>query len=159
MPAIFKGIMERMDTGPLTGSYARDIIVYVYDGKMHPVDSNEISFRLAGRHAFSAAFKNAGPKIMEPIYNMEIIVPEDYMGAVMTDLQGRRGVIMGMDTIGKAQRIKAKVPLAELNKYSTSLSSSTSGRGTYSMSFDEYSQVPTEIQATLLKKYEEEEED
>jgi len=110
MPAIMKGIMERMTEGPLTGSYARDIIVYVYDGKMHPVDSNEISFKLAGRNAFSMAFKDAGPKIMEPVYNVEIIVPEEMMGAVMTDLQGRRGMIMGMDSKGKNQIIRPKFP-------------------------------------------------
>jgi len=154
MPAILKGIMERMDEGPLTGSYARDIVVYIYDGKMHPVDSNEISFKLAGRNAFSMAFKNAGPKIMEPIYNMDILVPEDMMGAVMTDLQGRRGIVMGMESAGKMQRIKAKVPLAELNRYSTALSSITSGRGSFSMSFDAYAQVPADVQKELLKKYE-----
>jgi elongation factor G len=154
MPAILKGIMERMEEGPLTGSYARDIVVYIYDGKMHPVDSNEISFKLAGRNAFSMAFKNAGPKIMEPIYNMEILVPEDMMGAVMTDLQGRRGIVMGMESAGKMQRIKAKVPLAELNRYSTALSSLTSGRGSFSMSFDAYAQVPADVQKELLKKYE-----
>jgi elongation factor G len=154
MPAILKGIMERMDEGPLTGSYARDIVVYIYDGKMHPVDSNEISFKLAGRNAFSMAFKNAGPKIMEPIYNMDILVPEDMMGAVMTDLQGRRGIVMGMESAGKMQRIKAKVPLAELNRYSTALSSITSGRGSFSMNFDAYAQVPADVQKELLKKYE-----
>ena len=155
MPAILKGIMERMEEGPLTGSYARDIIVYVYDGKMHPVDSNEISFKLAGRHAFSDAFKNAGPKIMEPVYDVSVRMPEDMMGACMTDLQGRRAIIMGMDTDGKYQIIKAKVPLAEMDKYSTSLSSITSGRGTYSMKFAEYAQVPGDVQTKLLKEYEE----
>lgn len=155
MPAILKGIMERMEEGPLTGSYARDIVVYVYDGKMHPVDSNEISFKLAGRNAFSMAFKNAGPKIMEPIYDVEVRMPEDMMGAVMTDLQGRRAVIMGMDSDGKYQIIRAKVPLAEMDRYSTSLSSITSGRGSFSMKFAEYSQVPGDVQTKLLKEYEE----
>jgi elongation factor G len=154
MPAIMKGIMERMTEGPLTGSYARDIIVYVYDGKMHPVDSNEISFKLAGRNAFSIAFKDAGPKIMEPVYDMEIIVPEDMMGAVMTDLQGRRGMIMGMGSKGKNQIIRAKVPGAEMARYATSLSSITSGRGIFSMTFDQYQQVPTDVQEKLLKEYE-----
>jgi elongation factor G len=154
MPAILKGIMERMTEGPLTGSYARDIVVYVYDGKMHPVDSNEISFKLAGRNAFSLAFKDAGPKIMEPIYDVEIIVPEDMMGAVMTDLQGRRGMIMGMDSKGKNQIIRAKVPGAEMARYATSLSSITSGRGVFSMKFDQYQQVPTDVQERLLKEYE-----
>ena len=155
MPAILKGLMERMNEGPLTGSYARDIVVYIYDGKMHPVDSNEISFKLAGRHAFSTAFKLAGPKIMEPIYDLVVRVPEDMMGSVMTDLQGRRAIIMGMDSEGKNQVIKAKVPLAEIQRYSTSLSSITSGRGTFSMSFDAYQQVPGDIQDKLLKEYEE----
>jgi elongation factor G len=155
MPAILKGIMERMEEGPLTGSYARDIVVYIYDGKMHPVDSNEISFKLAGRNAFSDAFKQAGPKIMEPVYNVEVIVPEDMMGAVMTDLQGRRAMIMGMDSKGKNQVIRARVPLAEMQRYSTSLSSITSGRGVFSMKFAEYAQVPSDVQDKLLKEYEE----
>lgn len=155
MPAIMKGIMERMTEGPLTGSYARDICVYIYDGKMHPVDSNEISFKLAGRFAFINAFKNAGPKIMEPIYDMVVKVPEEMMGAVMTDLQGRRAIIMGMDAEGRNQVIKAKVPLAEIGRYSTSLSAITSGRGVFSTSFDAYQQVPGDVQDQLLKDYEE----
>jgi len=157
MPAILKGIMEKIEEGPLTGSYARDIVVSIYDGKMHPVDSNEISFRLAGRHAFKEAFKNAGPKILEPIYDVEVIVPEEKMGDVMTDLQGRRAIIMGMDSEGNYQKILAKVPLAEMNRYSTALSSITSGRATYSMKFGEYTQVPGEIQDKLLKAYEDQE--
>ncbi len=156
MPAILKGVMEKMEEGPLTGSYARDIIVNIYDGKMHPVDSNEISFKLAGRNAFREAFKNAGPKIMEPIYDVEVMVPEEKMGDVMTDLQGSRALIMGMDSEGGYQRIRAKVPLAEMNRYSTSLSSLTSGRATYGMKFAEYQQVPMDIQDQLLKAYEEE---
>jgi elongation factor G len=151
LPAILKGIMERMEQGPLTGSYARDIRVYVYDGKMHPVDSNEISFKLAGRTAFSMAFKEASPKILEPIYDVEILVPEDKMGNVMTDLQGRRAIIMGMD----GGMIKARVPLAEMNRYSTALSSLTSGRASYTMKFAEYAPVPGDIQDKLLKEYEE----
>ena len=135
----------------LAGSYARDIRVMVYDGKMHPVDSNEISFKLAGKTAFSMAFKEATPKIMEPIYDVEVIVPEDKMGGVMTDLQSRRAIIMGME----GGQIKAKMPLAEMNKYSTALSSLTSGRATYSMRFAEYTQVPSDIQEKLLKDYEE----
>ncbi|RLD90972.1 MAG: elongation factor G [Bacteroidetes bacterium] len=155
MPAIMKGLMERMEEGPLTGSYARDIVVYVYDGKMHPVDSNEISFKLAGRFAFSDAFKQAGPKIMEPIYNVEVSIPEEMMGSVMTDLQGRRAMIMGMDAKGKNQIIRARVPLAEMQRYATSLSSITSGRGVFSMQFAEYAQVPGDVQEKLLKEYEE----
>jgi len=157
LPAIMKGLMEKMEEGPLTGSYARDIVVNIYDGKMHPVDSNEISFKLAGRNAFREAFKNAGPKILEPIYDIEVIVPEEKMGDVMTDLQGRRAVIMGMENEGNYQKILAKVPLAELNRYSTALSSLTSGRATYGMKFAEYTQVPGDIQDKLLKAYEEQE--
>lgn len=156
MPAILKGIMERIEEGPLTGSYARDIVVNIYDGKMHPVDSNELAFKLAGRQAFREAFKNAGPKILEPIYDVEVFVPSDRMGDVMTDLQGRRGVVMGMESEGEFQIIKAKIPLAEMNKYSTTLSSITSGRASYGMKFAEYQQVPTDIQNEIIKKYEEE---
>ena len=154
LPAIQKGIMEKMEEGPLTGSYARDIKVYVYDGKMHPVDSNEISFRLAGRNAFREAFKNAGPKIMEPIYIVEVWVPADRMGDVMSDLQTRRAVVQGMNSERGFEKISAKVPLAEMNKYSTSLSSLTQGRAIYNMKFSEYAQVPGEIQNELLKAYE-----
>ena len=159
MPAILKGVMEKIEEGPLTGSYARDIVFYVYDGKMHPVDSNEISFKLAGRNAFKEAFKNAGPQILEPIYDVEVLVPEDKMGDVMTDLQGRRAIIMGMDREGNYQKILAKVPLAEMNKYATALSSITSGRAMYSMKFAEYSNVSPDIQQQLLKTYAESQQD
>lgn len=159
LPAILKGIMEKMETGPLTGSYARDIRVFVYDGKMHPVDSNEISFKLAGRNAFSMAFKNAGPKILEPIYLVEVFVPSDRMGDVMSDLQGRRAIVQGMSSEKGFEKITAKVPLAEMNKYSTSLSSLTNGRAMYSMKFDEYAQVPGDVQEELLKAYEAEQEE
>ena len=121
MPAILKGIMERMEKGPLTGSYARDVRVIVYDGKMHPVDSNELSFMLAARHAFSDAFKAAGPKILEPIYVLEVYVPSDYMGDVMSDLQNRRAMIAGMESNNGFEVLKARVPLAELYKYSQTL--------------------------------------
>ncbi len=154
MPAILKGIMEKMEVGPLTGSYARDIRVYVYDGKMHPVDSNEISFKLAGRNAFSTAFKNAGPKILEPVYDVEIMVPSDRMGDVISDLQGRRGMVLGMSSEKGFEVIKAKVPLAEMNKYSTALSSITGGRAMYTMKFAEYSQVPGDVQDAVIKAYE-----
>ena len=159
MPAILKGIMEKMEEGPLTGSYARDIVVNVYDGKMHPVDSNEMAFKLAGRNAFKEAFKNAGPKILEPVYDLTVTVPADLMGGVMTDLQGRRAIVMGMDSEGKNQVIKAKAPLAEMNRYSTSLSSLTSGRGMFTMKYSEYQAVPTDVQNDLLKAYEEESKD
>jgi elongation factor G len=155
MPAILKGVMEKMEEGPLTGSYARDIVVNVFDGKMHPVDSNEMAFKLAGRNAFKEAFKNAGPKILEPIYDLTVTVPADLMGGVMTDLQGRRAIVMGMDSEGKNQIIKAKAPLAEMHRYSTSLSSLTSGRGMFTMKYAEYQAVPTDVQGDLLKAYEE----
>jgi len=157
LPAILKGIMEKIEEGPLTGSYARDIRVFVYDGKMHPVDSNEISFRLAGRNAFSAAFKKAAPKILEPVYQVDVLVPSDRMGDVMSDLQGRRAIVQGMTSEMGFQKIIAKVPLAEMNKYSTALSSLTGGRAMYSMKFLEYDQVPGNLQEELLKAYEAEE--
>ena len=159
LPAILKGLMEKMEEGPLTGSYARDIRVYIYDGKMHPVDSNEISFKLAGRNAFKEAFKNAGPKILEPIYDVEVMVPSDRMGDVMSDLQGRRAIVQGMSSEKGFEVILAKVPLAEMNKYSTALSSITGGRAMYSMKFAEYGPVPGDLQDKLLKEYEEQEED
>lgn len=155
MPAILKGIMEKMEEGPLTGSYARDIRVCIYDGKMHQVDSNEISFRLAGRHAFSEAFRNAGPKVLEPIYDVEVLVPEDVMGDVMGDLQTRRALIMGMDTDSGFQKIMAKVPLKEMQRYSTALSSVTGGRASFSMKYSGYEKVPAEIQDELVSAYKE----
>ena len=154
LPAIQKGIMEKMETGPLTGSYARDIRVVVYDGKMHPVDSNEISFKLAGRHAFSEAFKNAAPKILEPIYAVEVLVPSDRMGDVMSDLQGRRALIMGMNSVKGFEKLEAQVPLKEMNGYSTTLSSLTGGRASFTMKFLEYRTVPGDVQTELLASYE-----
>ena len=154
MPAILKGIMSRMEQGPLTGSYARDVRVIVYDGKMHPVDSNEISFMLAGRNAFSEAFKNAGPKILEPIYDVEVFVPSDKMGDVMSDLQGRRGMIMGMSSESGYEKLVAKVPLKEMSSYSTSLSSLTGGRASFIMKFASYELVPTDVQEKLMKEFE-----
>ena len=157
MPAILKGINDKMSEGPLTGSLARDIRVYVYDGKMHPVDSNEISFVLAARNAFKEAFRSAGPKIMEPIYNVEVITPGDYMGACMSDLQNRRALIEGMDTDKGFSVLRARVPLAEMYKYSTALSSMTSGAATFSMEFADYQPVPGDVQEKLLKAYMEQE--
>ena len=159
MPAILKGIMEKMDEGPLTGSYARDIRVTIYYGKMHPVDSNELSFKLAGRNAFKEAFRNAGPKIMEPIYNVEVLTPSEYMGSIMSDLQNRRAMIMGMESDKGFDRLNARVPLAELYRYSTSLSSLTSGAATYTMQFASYEQVPSDVQDKLLKAYTDTDED
>ncbi len=159
MPAILKGVMERMEQGPLTGSYARDVRVIVYDGKMHPVDSNELSFMLAGRNAFSAAFKEAGPKVLEPIYDLEVLVPGDYMGDVMSDLQGRRAVIMGMDSESGYQKLTAKIPLKELSSYSIALSSLTGGRASFSTTFSNYELVPNDIQQALIAAHEAEEKD
>ncbi len=154
LPAIMKGIMSRMEQGPLTGSYARDVRVIVYDGKMHPVDSNEISFMLAGRNAFSEAFKNASPKILEPIYDVEVFVPSDRMGDVMGDLQGRRAMIMGMSSEKGFEKLVAKVPLKEMSSYSTALSSLTGGRASFIMKFSSYELVPTDVQDKLMKDFE-----
>ena len=159
MPAIIKGLMEKMENGPLTGSYARDIRVMVYDGKMHDVDSNEISFKIAGSKAFSDAFKKAGPKILEPIYNLEVMVPSESMGDVMSDLQGRRAIILGMSSAKGFEVINAKIPLAEVTKYATALSSISGGRATFEMEFTEYAPVPGDIQTELIKAHEAEEED
>ncbi len=156
MPAILKGVMERMEQGPLTGSYARDVRVIVYDGKMHPVDSNELSFMLAARNAFSEAFKNAGPKILEPIYDLEVYVPSDFMGDVMGDLQGRRAMIMGMDSEAGYQKLQAKIPLKELSNYSISLSSITGGRASFTTKFASYELVPNEIQQQLIQAHDKE---
>ena len=153
IPAIVKGLMDRMEQGPLTGSYARDVRVCIYDGKMHPVDSNEISFRLAGRNAFSEAFRNASPKILEPVCDVDVMVPADVMGDVMSDLQGRRAMIMGMSSENGFEKISAKVPLKEMSSYSTALSSITGGRSSFSMKFASYELVPSDVQEKLLKDY------
>lgn len=154
MPAILKGVMDCMERGPLTGSYARDVRVVVYDGKMHPVDSNELSFTLAARHAFSDAFKNSGPKILEPIYDLEVYVPADFMGDVMSDLQGRRSVIMGMDSEAGYEKLQAKIPLKELSNYSVALSSLTGGRASFTTKFASYELVPNDIQQKLIAAHE-----
>ena len=153
IPAIVKGLMDRMEQGPLTGSYARDVRVCIYDGKMHPVDSNEISFRLAGRNAFSQAFREANPKVLEPVYDVEVLVPADVMGDVMSDLQGRRAIIMGMSSENGFEKISARVPLKEMSSYSTALSSITGGRSSFSMRFSSYELVPADVQEKLLKDY------
>ncbi len=153
IPAIVKGLMDRMEQGPLTGSYARDVRVCIYDGKMHPVDSNEISFRLAGRNAFSEAFRNANPKVLEPVYDVDVMVPADVMGDVMSDLQCRRAIIMGMSSDNGFEKISARVPLKEMSSYSTALSSITGGRSAFTMKFASYELVPTDVQEKLLKEY------
>ena len=150
MPAILKGVMEKMERGPLTGSYARDVRVIVYDGKMHPVDSNELSFMLAARNAFSEAFKKANPKILEPIYDLEVYVPADMTGDVMSDLQGRRAMIMGMDMENGYQKLQAKIPLKELSNYSVALSSLTGGRASFNASFASYELMPSDLQQQLI---------
>ena len=153
MPAILKGIMQRMEQGPLTGCYARDVRVIVYDGKMHPVDSNELSFMLAGRQAFAQAFKEAGPKILEPIYDVEVFVPSDKMGDVMSDLQGRRAMIVGMTSENGYEKLTAKAPLKEMSSYSTALSSLTGGRASFIMKYASYELVPGDVQSKLVAEY------
>lgn len=153
MPAILKGVMSRMEQGPLTGSYARDVRVIVYDGKMHPVDSNEVSFMLAGRNAFSAAFREAGPKILEPIYDVEVFVPSEKMGDVMSDLQSRRGMIVGMTSENGYEKLQAKVPLSEMSSYATTLSSLTGGRASFIMKFASYELVPGDLQQKLIAEH------
>ncbi len=159
MPAIKKGLMQKLEEGPLTGSYARDIRVFVYDGKMHPVDSKEIAFIIAARNAFKEAFRTAGPKIMEPIYNVQVLTPSEYMGDCMSDLQNRRALIEGMGTEKGFSVLKARVPLAELYKYSTTLSSISSGSATFTMEFADYQAVPADVQDKLLKAYQDEDSD
>ena len=159
MPAILKGVMSKMEQGPLTGSYARDVRVIVYDGKMHPVDSNELSFMLAGRNAFVQAFRDAAPKLLEPIYDVEIFVPSDKMGDVMSDIQGRRGMIMGMTSESGYEKLTAKVPLKEMSSYSTALSSITGGRASFVMKFASYELVPADVQQKLQKEFEESQKD
>ena len=156
--AIKKGVMSKMAEGPLTGSACRDIRVSIYDGKMHPVDSNDMAFQTAATMAFKTAFKGAGPQLMEPIYNVEVLCPEESMGEIMGDLQTRRAMIMGMDADGHYQKIMAQVPLAELYQYSSTLRSLTHGRAKHTREFHEYMPVPQDIQNQLIAAYEEHEE-
>lgn len=151
IPSILKGVMEKMEEGPITGSYVRDVRVMVHDGKMHPVDSNDISFKIAGMMAFKDAFMRAEPQLLEPIYDLEVRVPEEIMGDVMGDLQTRRSLIMGIDTNGSYQVIKARTPLAELDKYSNSLRSLSQGRASFSQKFVDYVPVPFDLQQRLAK--------
>ncbi|MEN8247320.1 MAG: elongation factor G [Bacteroidota bacterium] len=159
MGAILKGIMEVMEEGPLTGSRCRDVRVMIYDGKMHAVDSNDISFKIAGATAFKEAFVSASPQLLEPIQDLEVQVPETLMGDVMTDLQSRRSVILGMDAVGTYQRIKAKTPLAELHGYSTTLRSLTQGRASFSSIFAEFAPVPGNVQQEVIAAHKKEEEE
>jgi len=153
LPSILKGVMEKMHNGPLTGSYARDIRVCVYDGKMHPVDSNDISFKIAGLQAFRQAFQQADPQILEPIYKVEVLCPDDLTGAVMGDLQSRRAIVEGIDSEGHFQKVIARVPLAEMDGYSSSLRSITQGRAKFKSGFLEYAPVPFEIQRKLIDEH------
>jgi elongation factor G len=153
LPSILKGVMEKMHEGPQTGSFVRDVRVSVYDGKMHPVDSNDISFKIAGLMAFKQAFAQADPQILEPIYHVEVLCPDDLTGAVIGDLQTRRAIVEGMDSEGHFTRILAKVPLAEMHDYSSSLRSITQGRAKFSMQFEDYAAVPGEIQKKLQDDY------
>lgn len=153
LPSILKGVMEKMHNGPLTGSYARDIRVSVYDGKMHPVDSNDISFKIAGLQAFRHAFQQADPQLLEPVYQVEVLCPDDLTGSVMGDLQSRRAMVEGIDSDGHFQKITARVPLAEMDGYSSSLRSITQGRAKFNMRFHAYEPVPYELQKKLMEEY------
>lgn len=152
IPSILKGIMEKMEEGPITGSYVRDVRACVFDGKMHPVDSNDISFKIAGMMAFREAFLKAEPQLLEPIYDVEIMVPEEVMGDVMSDLQTRRSLIMGIDSKGSYQVIRARTPLAELDRYSTALRSMTQGRASFTQRFSEYAPVPHDLQQRIARE-------
>ena len=153
LPSILKGVMEKMHVGPLTGSYVRDIRVCVYDGKMHPVDSNDISFKIAGLQAFRQAFREADPQLLEPVYHIEVICPDDLTGAVMGYLQGRRAMVEGINSEGHFQKVISKVPLAEMDGFSSSLRSLSQGRAKFKSWFLDYTPVPFEIQKKLIKDY------
>jgi len=155
IPSILKGIMEKMEEGPITGSYVRDVCVSVFDGKMHPVDSNDISFKIAGMMAFKEAFMKAEPQLLEPIYELEIRVPEETMGDVMSDLQTRRSLIIGMDASGQFQVIKARTPLAELDRYTTTLRSLSQGRASFRQKFAEFAPISFDLQQRLAKEFHE----
>jgi elongation factor G len=152
IPSILKGVMEKMEEGPISGSYVRDVRVCVFDGKMHPVDSNDISFKIAGMLAFKEAFMKAEPQLLEPIYDLEILLPEEVMGEVMGDLQTRRSLIMGIDSRGSHQVIKARTPLAALDRYSTSLRSLTQGRASFTQKFAEFVPVPQDVQHKIAQE-------
>ena len=142
-----------MQNGPLTGSYVRDVRVAVYDGKMHPVDSNDISFKIAGLQAFRQAFIEAAPQLLEPVYEVEVLCPDDQVGAVMGDLQTRIAIVEGMEATGHFQKITAKVPLAQMHQYSSSLRSLTQGRARFNMKFASYAPVANDVQKKLMEAY------
>jgi elongation factor G len=145
--------MEKMQEGPLTGSHVRDVRVIVFDGKMHPVDSNDISFKIAGMMAFKQAFRQADPQILEPIYAVTVSSPDEQTGSIISDLQTRRAILEGMSTEGHCNKITARVPLAEMHDYYSSLRSLTQGRAKFRMKFQEYAAVPAEIQRRLCDEY------
>lgn len=153
LPSILKGVMEKMQEGPLTGSYVRDIRVSVYDGKMHPVDSNDISFKIAGMMAFREAFHQAAPQLLEPVFDLEATAPDFMMGDIMSELQSRRSIITGMDTLNGYQIIKARTPQAELDKLFAALRNVTQGKAKLKSQFAEYAPVPPEIQKKLSEEY------
>ena len=157
--AIKKGIMQKMMEGPLTGSHCQDIRVSIYDGKMHSVDSNDMAFMMASIGAFRTAFKTAGPQLLEPIYDVEITCPESAMGDIMGDLQTRRAIIVGMDSDGHYQKIKARVPLAEMYQYSSTLRSISQGKAKFTIKFADYMALPGDIQQRLISEHKEEEEE
>ena len=159
LPAILKGVMDKMENGPLTGSYVRDIRIYIYDGKMHPVDSNEAAFKTAGMMVFKDIFTKADPKILEPIYTVKIRVPEEFVGDIMSDLPTRRALILGIDAEGRYQTVNAKMPMAELDKYATAVRSMTQARGSFTSEFDEYQVVPANVQQELIAKYQKQQEE
>lgn len=152
MPAILKGIMEKMENGPMSGCRARDIRVSVYDGSMHSVDSNEAAFKTAALMAFRDGFMKASPQLLEPLYEIEVTLPARYMGDVMSDLSSRRGQILGMDSEGSIQKVKAIVPLQELDHYTTRLKSMTQGSAAYSRQFHEYGRVPYDLQQRIVEE-------
>jgi elongation factor G len=155
LPSILKGVMEKMQEGPLTGSYVRDIRVSVYDGKMHPVDSNDISFKIAGMMAFREAFHQAAPQLLEPVYDLEAVAPDVMMGDIMSELQSHRSIITGMDTLNGYQVIKARTPQAEIDKLFAALRNVTQGKAKLKSQFAEYAPVPSELQKKLSESYKE----
>ncbi|MEP6595331.1 MAG: elongation factor G [Ginsengibacter sp.] len=153
LPAIQKGVMEKMKEGPISGSYVRDIRVCVFDGKMHPVDSNDLSFKLAGMMAFKQAFQQADPQLLEPVYLVEVRCPDELTGNIMGDIQMRRGMVEGIDAEGNFTVVKANVPHAEMHQFASSLRSITQGRARFKMKFDHYAPVSMEQQKKLSEAY------
>ncbi len=156
LPSIMKGVMEKMQQGPITGSYVRDVRVCIFDGKMHPVDSNDMAFKIAGMMAFKDAFQKADPQLLEPIYNLEVRCPDDLTGNILGDIQMRRGIVEGMDTEGQFTVVRAQVPHSEMHQYASTLRGMTKGRARFSMKFDHYAPVSSELQKKLSDTYQKE---